>query len=52
MLAPLRLAAGEHDPMVTLGQMRRFAIIIAGSGHNPHVEAPERLWQVIEEALT
>jgi len=54
MQAPLRLAAGEHDPMVTLGQMRRFdpqAALIAGAGHNPHVETPERLWQVIEEAL-
>ena len=54
MQAPLRLAAGERDPMVTLEQMRRFdpqAVLIPGAGHNPHVEAPERLWQVIEEAL-
>jgi pimeloyl-ACP methyl ester carboxylesterase len=54
MQAPLRLAAGEHDPMVTLAQMRRFdgqAAVIAGAGHNPHVEAPEALWRVVEDAL-
>ncbi|HKW53039.1 MAG TPA: alpha/beta hydrolase [Stellaceae bacterium] len=54
MRAPLHLAAGEHDPMVTLEQMRRFdpqAAIIAGAGHNPHVEAPEGLWRVVEGAL-
>jgi pimeloyl-ACP methyl ester carboxylesterase len=54
MRAPLRLAAGEHDPMVTLDQMRRFdpqAAVIAGAGHNPHVEAPEALWRMVEDAL-
>jgi pimeloyl-ACP methyl ester carboxylesterase len=54
MCAPLRLAAGEHDPMVTLEQMRRFdpqAAIIAGAGHNPHVEAPETLWRLVDDAL-
>jgi pimeloyl-ACP methyl ester carboxylesterase len=54
MRAPVRLAAGERDPMVTLEQMRRFdphAAIIAGAGHNPHVEAPEKLWRVVEDAL-
>jgi pimeloyl-ACP methyl ester carboxylesterase len=54
MRAPLRLAAGEHDPMVTLDQMRRFdpqAAIIPGAGHNPHVEAPEKLWRAVEDAL-
>ncbi len=54
MRAPLRLAAGERDPMVTLEQMRRFdpqAAVLAGLGHNPHVEAPERLWQVVEKTL-
>jgi len=54
MRAPLRLAAGEHDPMVTLDQMRRFdpqAAVIAGAGHNPHVEASEALWRMVEDAL-
>jgi pimeloyl-ACP methyl ester carboxylesterase len=51
MSAPLHLAAGEKDPMVTVAQMRRYdpeAVIIEGVGHNAHVEAPERLWRFIE----
>lgn len=54
MRAPLRLAAGERDPMVSETQMRRFdpdAVVLRGLGHNPHVEAPELLWQVVEAAL-
>jgi pimeloyl-ACP methyl ester carboxylesterase len=52
--APLRLAAGERDPMVTPEQMRRFdrdAVVLPGLGHNPHVEAPERLWRLVEDTL-
>jgi pimeloyl-ACP methyl ester carboxylesterase len=51
MKSPLRLAAGENDPMVTLAQMRRYdpqAVIIEGLGHSPHVQAPERLWSFLE----
>jgi pimeloyl-ACP methyl ester carboxylesterase len=54
MRAPLRLAAGGNDPMVTADQMRRFdprAAVLPGLGHNAHVEAPERLWQLVEETL-
>jgi pimeloyl-ACP methyl ester carboxylesterase len=54
MRAPLRLAAGARDPMVSLEQMRRFdpaAQLIDNAGHNPHVEAPERLWSMVEDAL-
>jgi len=54
MRAPLRLAAGERDPMVTVDEMRRFdrnAAVIADAGHSPHVEAPERLWRLVEESL-
>jgi pimeloyl-ACP methyl ester carboxylesterase len=54
MRAPLRLAAGERDPMVTTEQMRRFdpaAVLLKGLGHNLHVEAPERLWEWAEAAL-
>jgi pimeloyl-ACP methyl ester carboxylesterase len=54
MRAPLRLAAGEHDPMASAEQMRRFdpkAVVFAGLGHNPHVEAPEELWRLVEETL-
>jgi pimeloyl-ACP methyl ester carboxylesterase len=52
--APLRLAAGARDPMVTLEHMRRFdpdAVLLPGLGHNPHVEAPERLWALVEATL-
>jgi pimeloyl-ACP methyl ester carboxylesterase len=55
MMAPLRLAAGERDPMVNLEEMRRFdaaARILPGLGHNPHVEAPEVVWQLVEDALS
>ena len=49
--APLRLAAGDRDSMVTLEQMRRYdpgATLIDGVGHNAHVEAPERIWELLE----
>lgn len=48
--APLRLAAGDRDPMVTLEQMRRIdstARIFQGVGHNAHWEAPEQVWDFI-----
>jgi pimeloyl-ACP methyl ester carboxylesterase len=51
--APLRLAAGEKDPMVTLEQMRRIdpaARVFPGVGHNAHWEAPERVWEFIAES--
>jgi pimeloyl-ACP methyl ester carboxylesterase len=52
MSAPLRLAAGDRDPMVTLDEMRRYdpgATLIEGAGHNAHVEAPERVWALLEQ---
>ena len=48
--APLRLAAGERDSMVTLEQMQRIdpaAQLFPGVGHNAHWEAPDRVWQFI-----
>jgi pimeloyl-ACP methyl ester carboxylesterase len=51
MAAPLRLACGAKDPMVTAEQMRRYdpdAVVLDGLGHNPHVEAPERLWELVK----
>jgi pimeloyl-ACP methyl ester carboxylesterase len=51
--APLRLAAGERDPMVTLEQMRRIdpaARIFDGAGHNAHWETPEQVWAFIAES--
>jgi len=50
--APLRLAAGDRDPMVTLDEMRRYdpgAALIDGAGHNAHVEAPERIRRLLEQ---
>jgi pimeloyl-ACP methyl ester carboxylesterase len=48
--APLRLAAGGRDPMVTLARMRRIypaARLFEGVGHNAHWEAPEQVWDFI-----
>jgi pimeloyl-ACP methyl ester carboxylesterase len=48
--APLRLAAGERDSMVTLEQMQQIdpaAQLFPGVGHNAHWEAPDRVWQFI-----
>jgi pimeloyl-ACP methyl ester carboxylesterase len=52
--APLRLTAGSNDPMVTVEQMRaidRHAVVLDGLGHNPHVEAPEKIWRLLESTL-
>lgn len=46
-LAPIHLAAGEHDPMTTLADMRAHdahAELIPGAGHNAMVEAPEAVF--------
>lgn len=48
--APLRLAAGAGDPMVTLDQMRAIdpaARTFAGAAHNAHWETPEQVWDFI-----
>ena len=52
--APVRLAAGEDDPMVTLAEMQALnpqAALLPGLGHNCHVEAPERVWDLFERTL-
>ena len=49
-VAPLRLAAGAADPMVGLDAMRRVdpeAVLIEGTGHNVHWEAPEAVWSLL-----
>lgn len=49
---PLRLAAGDADPMVTLTQMQPLdpgAFLFPNAGHNPHVEQPAAVWQAIAE---
>ena len=51
--APLRLAAGASDPMVSLDDMRSVdpqAVAIANAGHNAHWEAPDAVWQFFERA--
>ncbi len=48
--APLRLAAGEADPMVTLEQMRRIdpaALTLAGAAHNAHWQDPAQVWDFV-----
>jgi pimeloyl-ACP methyl ester carboxylesterase len=48
--APLRLAAGSKDPMVTLEQMQRIdpaARVFDGVGHNPHWKAPDQVWSFV-----
>jgi pimeloyl-ACP methyl ester carboxylesterase len=54
MDAPLHLAAGSKDPMVSVDLMRRYdpeAVVIPDYGHNIHVEAPEKLWRKLEPVL-
>lgn len=44
--APVVLARGEHDPMVSAADLRALVaepVELAGLGHNPHVEAPAAL---------
>jgi pimeloyl-ACP methyl ester carboxylesterase len=51
--APLRLAAGANDPMVSLATMQRIdaaAVVLEGAGHNAHWEAPELVWRFVEQA--
>jgi pimeloyl-ACP methyl ester carboxylesterase len=47
---PWRLACGATDPLVTIGELKRFdssAMEIEGCGHSPHVEAPARFMRLI-----
>ena len=50
--APLRLAAGSADPMVSLDAMRRIdpdAVLIEGAGHNAHYETPDKVWPLLDQ---
>jgi pimeloyl-ACP methyl ester carboxylesterase len=52
--APVRLARGEHDGLVTLAELRRLdpgAAELAGLGHNAHVEDPERVLDLAEQLV-
>ena len=47
---PVRLARGELDPMVTTAQLAELVadpVVLAGLGHNAHVERPDALRPLI-----
>jgi pimeloyl-ACP methyl ester carboxylesterase len=49
--APVRLARGEFDGLVSLAELRRDdpdALELSGLGHNAHVEDPERVLRLAE----
>jgi pimeloyl-ACP methyl ester carboxylesterase len=51
---PIRLAAGTKDSMVTLADMQAIdpgARLLEDAGHNVHVEAPEKVWQFVQDCL-
>lgn len=51
--APIILAAGEHDRMVSAGELRSLdaaAVELPGLGHNAHVEDPAAFWRLIANA--
>lgn len=51
--APVILAAGEHDRMVSAEQLRTLntdARELSGLGHNAHIEDPAVFWALIAEA--
>lgn len=50
--APLLLARGEHDSMVSLDELRSYdphARDISGAGHNAHVEDPGAIVALLEQ---
>jgi len=50
--APLLLARGEHDSMVSLDELRRYdgqARDVPGAGHNAHVEDPAAVVALLEQ---
>jgi pimeloyl-ACP methyl ester carboxylesterase len=52
--APLNLLCGARDPVASPDAMRQLGAdvtVLAGLGHNPHVEAPAAFWSAIEGKL-
>jgi pimeloyl-ACP methyl ester carboxylesterase len=52
--APVRLAAGAGDVMVTRRQMNALdpeAVVVDGAGHNLHIERPDALWEIFTELM-
>ena len=53
--APVTLAVGERDPMCRVDQLRTLVpdpVVLAGLGHNAHVEAPAALVPLLERLTT
>jgi pimeloyl-ACP methyl ester carboxylesterase len=51
---PVRLARGELDPMVSTAQLAELVpdpVVLAGLGHNAHVERPDVLCRLISPEL-
>ena len=51
--APVVLASGEHDRMVSVDAQRtldRNAMELSGLGHNAHIEDPHAFWTLIADA--
>lgn len=51
---PVRLAAGQHDAMSRIEDLRRWdpaAQLLAGLGHNAMVEAPRAVWDWIAREI-
>lgn len=51
--APIVLAAGEHDRMVTVQDLQTLdkqALELGGLGHNAHIENPAAFWALIADA--
>lgn len=52
--APVTLLCSENDPIASPQGMARLGApvqVLKGVGHNPHVEAPEVFWSLIESEL-
>lgn len=50
--APVVLACGQHDPMSPaehLGQLVTDPVVLAGLGHNAHVESPAALLPILDQ---
>jgi pimeloyl-ACP methyl ester carboxylesterase len=54
MLCPLRLGRGANDEMVDAASLTPFEaapFVIAGAGHNAHVEQPAEFWRLVQPEL-
>jgi pimeloyl-ACP methyl ester carboxylesterase len=49
-LVRVRLARGEHDPMVTTAHLEALVpdpVVLPGLGHNAHVDSPEAVAELL-----